>query len=185
MKKLIISLILSFLFIQGMAQNDLQQNKKIANDFYRDLWFTNNTQNYHLYVADTFVVHDIGERKSVKEPAIQQKRIADFFWRNGNINAKHDFQIAEGDLVATRWIVEFEPKTLRGKVMIGKGPLAIVNILRIKDGKIVEFWNHRHDIDTPMTLRFVFKGLAIGLLISLIPLIYALRLRRKLRRKKL
>ena len=155
-------------------------NKEIARNFYKDLWFSNNTDRYIKYVADTYTVHDVGDRKGVTEPAVEQKNIADFFWANGDLEPRFDFQIAEGDLVATRWIAVYEPKTIVGKILIGSKPLPIINVLRFENGKIVEFWNHRHDIDTNQTLKFVFKGLLFGLLIALAPTIYAIRLRRKL-----
>jgi predicted SnoaL-like aldol condensation-catalyzing enzyme len=179
---LLFFLIINATLIHAQVDADLEENKKIAKRFYDDLWFTNNTDNYHLYVSDVYTVHDIGDRKGVVEPAIKQKKIADFFWSHGAIKPVYDFQIAEGDLVATRWIAFFEPETLFGKIFIGKEPVPIINVLRIKDGKIVEFWNHRHDIVTPQTLRFTAKGLVIGLIIALIPTIYAFRLRRKLKR---
>ena len=62
--------------------------------------------------------------------------------------------------------------------------LAIINVFRIEDGKIVEIWNHRHDIETNQTYRFVFTGLLIGLLIALIPTIIAFRLKRKIKAQK-
>ena len=37
-------------------------NKEIALNFYKDLWFTNNTDKYADYVAEEYVVHDIGDR---------------------------------------------------------------------------------------------------------------------------
>ncbi|MCM5661537.1 nuclear transport factor 2 family protein [Galbibacter mesophilus] len=161
----------------------LKQNKEIAKNFYQDLWATNNTDKYKDYVADEYVVHDIGDRKNVTEPAIEQKNVADMFWNNGSNQVTIDYQIAEGDLVATRWLMKYEPKTLFGKILFGSGTLPIINVFRIKDGKIVEFWNHRHDIDTNQTLRFTLKGLLIGLLIALIPTIWAFRLRKKLKRQ--
>jgi len=78
------------------------RNRQIARDFYQDLWFSQNTDRYATYVASTYVVHDTGDRKGVSEPAIEQKHIADFFWRNGRLSGEIDFQIAEGDMVATR-----------------------------------------------------------------------------------
>lgn len=155
-------------------------NKKIATDFYKDLWFTNNTDNYSKYVADTYVVHDIGDRKGVTEMAIEQKEIADFFWDNGEWNNSFDYQVAEGDLVVTRWHSKYKPKTVLGKIAIGDGDIPIINVFRIKNGKIVEIWNHRHDIDTNQTLRFTLTGLLIGLCISLIPVIIAIRFKRRL-----
>ena len=161
-------------------EDQMEVNKEIARNFYQDLWFTNNTGKYIDYVASEYVVHDIFERKGLTEPAIEQKNIADMFWENGELRGKIDYQIAEGDLVATRWQASLEPSTLFGKVL-GMEKLAIINVFRIKDGKIVEIWNHRHDIETNQTISFVFKGLLIGLLIALIPTFIAFRLRRKLR----
>lgn len=157
-------------------------NKKIARDFYNDLWFNNNTDKYAQYVAEEYVVHDIGDRKGVTEPAVEQKNIADFFWENGRFKGKIDFQVAEGDLVATRWTASFDTDTFLGKMALEtKEPISIINVFRIKDGKIVEFWNHRHDIDTPQTMKFTFKGFLFGLLIALIPTFMVVRLKRKLK----
>ena len=160
----------------------LEENKRIARAFYDDLWFSDNTDNYGEYVADTYVVHDIGDRKNATEPAEEQKNIADFFWKHGTLSGRIDYQVADGDLVATRWISDFEPETLFGRFVLKHTSLPIINVLRIENGKIVEFWNHRHDIDTAQTLRFTLKGLLIGLLIALIPLAWGIRLRSRLKR---
>lgn len=189
MKRIYSILVVSVITVSSFSQeknaigkNQSEINKEIASNFYRDLWFTNNTENYKLYVADHYVVHDIGDRKGVTEPAIEQKNIADFFWKNGDFNSKIDFQIAEGDLVATRWTGSFKSNTLFGRIALETNdPISIINVFRIKDGKIVEFWNHRHDIETPQTLKFTIRGLVIGLIIALFPTIVALRLRKKLR----
>ncbi|MCL6274933.1 ester cyclase [Muricauda sp. 2012CJ35-5] len=165
-----------------VIQNRQDRNKEIARNFYQDLWFTDNTDNYTEYVADTYVVHDIGDRKGATEPAVEQKNIADFFWDNGNWDSKVNYQIAEGDLVATRWEATYDPSTFTGNFLIGEGTIPIINVFRINDeGKIVEIWNHRHDIDTPRTMQFTIKGLLIGLLIALIPTLIAFRLKRKLK----
>lgn len=175
-----LSLVTSNSQAQVAYADQLEENKRLARGFYNDLWFNNNTEKYGLYVADTFVAHDIGDRKNSTEPAIEQKNIADFFWKHGTLSGHINYQLADGDLVATRWISEFEPESLFGRVVLGKTSLPIINVLRIKDGKIVEFWNHRHDIDTSQTLRFTLKGLLIGLVFALIPLIWAMRLWRRL-----
>ena len=179
---LICCLFLSFMaFCQENQTEQTTTNKAIARNFYKDLWFNNNTDNYSKYVAERYTVHDIGERKGVIEKAIEQKNIADFFWANGVLKSRYDFQIAEGDLVATRWIADYEPETVVGKLFIGTKPIPIINVLRFENGKIVEIWNHRHDIDTNQTMKFVLKGLLFGLLIALVPTFIAFRLRRKLR----
>ena len=190
MKHLFLLLMFFGLYFNFYSQNDSllstsiqERNKEIARNFYQDLWFTNNTDRYADYVAEEYVVHDIGDRKGVTEPAIEQKKIADFFWENGTWDSKINYQIAEGDLVATRWEATFIPSSLLGRVMMGSDKIAIINVFRLNDeGKIVEIWNHRHDIDTPQTMKFTFKGLLIGLLIALIPTIIAFSQRRKLKR---
>ncbi|MEL6255053.1 MAG: ester cyclase [Bacteroidota bacterium] len=159
----------------------LEANKALARAFYEDLWFNNRTENYHKYVAETYVAHDIGDRKNITEPAKEQKEIADFFWANGAFEGKIDYQVAEGDLVATRWTGNFIPSTLLGRFGIGGGEIPIINVFRIHDGKIVELWNHRHDIDTNQTLPFVLRGFFMGLLISLIPLYFVRKYRRQLK----
>ena len=127
-------------------------------------------------------MHDIGDRKNVTEPAVEQKRIADFFHGLGEMSGEIDYQVAEGDMVVNRWLLHFRPDTLRGWLMLGETHLPIINVFRFEDGRIVEIWNHRHDIDTGRTRIHVAQGLGIGLLIALVPVIWAWRLRRRLRR---
>jgi predicted SnoaL-like aldol condensation-catalyzing enzyme len=144
-----------------------ERNKALARGFYEDLWFSDRTDRYHRYVADEYVVHDIGDVKAVTEPAIQQKEIADFLHSKGRMTGSIDFQIAEGDLVATRWQWRFEPTSLPFRLMGGREQIPIINVFRFRDGKIVEIWNHRHDIDTGRgNIPFV-EGLGLGLLFAL------------------
>jgi len=160
----------------------LEANKQVAMGFYRDPWATDNTDRYSDYVADTYVVHDIGDRKGVTEPAIEQKIIADRFWDGGEMDFELDYQIAEGDLVATRWTWHYEPESLMARFLFGSNSIPVINVFRIEDGKIVEVWNHRHDIDTNFVNLFRLQGLLIGLLIAILPGVLAVRWRRKLRR---
>ena len=75
-----------------------------------------------------------------------------------------DHQIAEGDLVATRWQWHFAPNVWWMKLLGGREQIPIINVMRFRDGKIVEIWNHRHDIDT-MQANFIFvKGMLVGLI---------------------
>ena len=189
MKHLILSLTMlaywnnAYMQVDSLASISLEErNKEIARNFYQDLWFTNNTDKYSLYVAEEYVVHDIGDRKGVTEPAIEQKKVADLFWENGTWDSKINYQIAEGDIVATRWEATFQPTTFLGRILFGTATIPIINVFRFnQQGKIVEIWNHRHDIDTPQTLRFTVKGLLIGLAIALIPTVITFRLKRKLK----
>ena len=113
-----------------------------------------------------------------------EKDIAAFFWDNGTMSGKIDYQIAECDLVATRWQWKYQPTTWWLKMMGGREQIPIINVFRFKDGKIVEIWNHRHDIDTANgNIPFV-KGLLIGSIPGFILLVVSFLLWRKLRKLK-
>lgn len=133
------------------ADRTLDRNKATARAFYEDLWFTDNTERYADYVADSYVVHDLGDRKGVTEPAIEQKNIADLFHGFGRMTGEIDYQIADGDKVATRWFVSLDPSeqaTAMGMEPVDR--VAIINVMRFDDeGRIVEIWNHRHDPELP------------------------------------
>ena len=131
--------------------NVTERNKDIARQFYEDLWFSNNTDAYADYVADTYVVHDVGPAKGVTETAITQKEIADTFHSFGELSGEIDYQIAEGDKVATRWFVSLAPsESAQNMGMTAVDGVAIINVFRFDDaGKIVEIWNQRHDVELP------------------------------------
>ncbi len=85
------------------------------------------------------------------EPAVTQKEIADRFHSFGDMTGEIDYQIAEGDKVATRWFVYLEPND--AAMEMGFTPVngvPIINVFRFnEDGKITEIWNHRHDVSLP------------------------------------
>lgn len=128
-----------------------ERNKRLAAAFYENLWFSKNTDAFNEYVAQEYVVHDIGERKNVTEKAIAQKEIADLFHSFGEMSGEIDYQIAEGDKVATRWFISLTPnENGRAMGMTRVERVPIINVFRFdEDGKIVEIWNHRHDVDLP------------------------------------
>lgn len=136
---------------QSVEADTLERNKRLATEFYENLWFSKNTEAYSEYVADEYVVHDVGDRKNVTEPALAQKQVADLFHGFGKMTGEIDYQIAEGDKVATRWFVSLEPDERgRSMGMSSVDRVAIINVFRFdEEGKIVEIWNHRHDLDLP------------------------------------
>jgi predicted SnoaL-like aldol condensation-catalyzing enzyme len=146
-------------------------NRALARRFYEEVWFSRNPAVVDELVAPEYVVHDIGNRKGLIEPASEQKRTADLFWQNGEMRGRIDFQIAEGDLVATRWQWDYRPRRPFMKLTMigGRNPIPIINIFRFKDGKIVEIWNHRHDIDVGFAANVLrVQGFAAGVLSALL-----------------
>src|SRR5687768_16478966 len=148
-----------------------EQNKALARRFYEEIWFKNNPAVVDELVAPTYIAHDIGDRKNSMEQAAEQKKIAAFFWERGEMTGSIDYQIAEGDLVATRWQWHFKPSVWWMKLVGGDEHIPIINVFRFREGKIVEIWNHRHDIDTGMANFIFIKGLLVGLVPSLLLLI--------------
>ncbi|MEJ2005320.1 MAG: ester cyclase [Cyclobacteriaceae bacterium] len=180
-KSPIVLFILLCVCTASIAQHE-ERNKEIARNFYNDLWFNDHTDRYDMYISDEYRIHDIGDDGNTVEMAIVQKEVADFFWENGSMSGEIDYQIAEGDLVATRWYWDYKPSSILGSFMVGDIRIPIINVFRFNEqGKVIEIWNHRHDIDTNRTNIYLLKGLGIGLLLALIPLIWALRLRKKLK----
>lgn len=147
--------LLTFFFVcfcfSTHANTVQQRNKALAKGFYQDLWFSNNTANYTKYMADEYTVHDVGPNKGIVEKAVTQKSIADLFHSFGKLTGKIDYQIAEDDKVATRWFVYLDPNEKAQEMgMTAVDGVAIINVFRFnQDGKIVEVWNHRHDVELP------------------------------------
>jgi predicted SnoaL-like aldol condensation-catalyzing enzyme len=135
----------------GAEQDQEVRNKASARAFFEDLWFSKNTDRYSKYVADTYVVHDLGERKGVTEPAVTQREIADFFHGFGEISGDLDWQVAVGDLVVTRWFISLAAnERARAMGMYDFDRVAVINVFRFDaEGRIVEIWNHRHDPELP------------------------------------
>lgn len=161
-----------------------EQNKALARRFYEEVWFKNNPAAVDELVAPTYIAHDIGDRKNSMEPSSEQKDIAQFFWDRGTMTGTIDYQIAEGDLVATRWQWYFKPNVWWMKILGGEEHIPIINVFRIRDGRIVEVWNHRHDIDTGMGNFIFVKGLLVGLLPSVVLLAIVIMLWRRLRKAR-
>ncbi len=161
-----------------------EQNKALVRRFYEEVWFKNNPAVVDEVFAPTYVAHDIGKRKNSMEPADEQKKIAAFFWDRGTMTGSIDYQIAEGDLVATRWQWYFEPNVWWMTILGGEQHIPIINVVRFRDGKIVEIWNHRHDIDTMQGNIIFLKGLLVGLLPAIALLVVVIMLWRKLRKTR-
>ena len=80
--------------------------------------------------------------------------------------------------------VAFQAKCLVDEGARRRGHIPIINVFRIRDGKIVEVWNHRHDIDTGQANFIFVKGLVVGLLPAIALLVVDFMLWRKLRKAR-
>lgn len=182
--RMLLGLVALLLSLQCQAATPEEAtNKALARQFYEQLWFSRHPAIVDTLVAPEYVAHDIGDRKGVTEPADEQKQIAEFLWRNGEMDGRIDYQIAEGDLVATRWQWQYRPTSWWMKLMMlgGAESVPIINVFRFRDGRIVEIWNHRHDIDIGYAANtLVAKGFVAGVVATLI-MILGLRLLRRWR----
>ena len=174
-----VCLVLCFSPVTAFADETEDRNKALARRFYEEVWFSRNPATVDELVAPTYVVHDTGGRKNMTETAAEQKKIAEYFWERGTMTGSINYQIADGDLVATRWQWEFAPNVWWMKALGGREQIPIINVFRFRDGKIVEIWNHRHDIDTGFANILFIKGLAVGLLPSILLLVLLLLLWQK------
>lgn len=167
-----------------LLAQDPVANKALARQFYEQVWFTPHLEAIDDLVAPTYVLHDIGTLKGIQEPASAQKAIAGFFWDHGSMTGQIDYQLAEGDMVATRWQWQYEPRDWWMKLVMlgGRRSVPVINVFRFENGKIVEIWNHRHDIDIGFRTNVLLaKGFLAGLLLPAAGLLL-MALRRRLRR---
>lgn len=102
----------------------------------------------HQFFADDYVRHDL--RPSQAEPggAGQAKIASDFRRAFPYLTFHMDVILAEDDLVAARWTAAGTQSGQWGNLRPpgDRACFARVNIFRIRDGKIVEIWNHRNDL---------------------------------------
>jgi steroid delta-isomerase-like uncharacterized protein len=123
-------------------------NKALVRRFYEEVWNRGNTDFALEVFRDDYVRHDL--RRSQAEPgAAGQATIArDFRQAFPDLSFKVEMTIAEGDLVACRWTASGTHLGPWGAIApTGKSVhFSGVNIFRLRDGKVVEIWNHRDDL---------------------------------------
>ncbi|MDX2151558.1 MAG: ester cyclase [Bryobacteraceae bacterium] len=160
----------------------LADNKTAARRFIEDTWFQGNLQVIDELVAPKVVVHDIGDRKNAAETPEMQKQVVKSFRDNGTVTGRVNFLIEEADRVAVHWTWNYKSNVWWQRIMGGDLSTSVVNMFRFENGKIVEIWNHRHDIDAFEQAGFLrweyLKGLIIGLIAGTA---FSLVLRRLLR----
>lgn len=140
-----------------------EKNAALVRRFYEQVWNAGNLEAADEIFAEDYVRHDLRPTDAAPGPAGQRRIAADFRAAFPDLRLEVDLVIAEGDMVAARW-------TSSGTNTGPWGPVAPtgrqarfcgVNIFRIRDGKVVEIWNHRDDLGLRLQLDApVYAGAA-------------------------
>ncbi len=130
------------------AQNTAAQNKQVALRFWEEVWNKGNFDVVYDTFAEDYVRHDLRPTGAPPGPAGQKKIAAEFRTAFPDVTWTVNLILAEGDLIAGRWTAEGTNTGPWGGVPpTGKKVrFCGVNIMRFRDGKVVEIWNHRDDL---------------------------------------
>jgi steroid delta-isomerase-like uncharacterized protein len=123
-------------------------NASLVRRFYEEVWNRGNVDVADEVFAEDYVRHDLRSSQAEPGPAGQKRIAADFRGAFPDLRFAVELVIAQEDLVAARWTAEGtntgdwggQPATGRRARFSG------VNIFRLRDGRVVEIWNHRDDL---------------------------------------
>lgn len=123
-------------------------NKAIVQRFYEEVWNRGNTDVALEIFTDDYVRHDLRPTQALPGGAGQAKVAADFRDAFPDLSFHVDLILGEGDLVAARWTASGTHSGHWGDAVASgkKVTFSGVNIFRLRDGKVVEIWNHRDDL---------------------------------------
>ena len=141
----------------------LAQNKALVRRFYEEVWNQGNVEVTAEIFSDDYVRHDLRPSQAQTGAAGMAKMAADFRSAFPDLTFTQDLVLAEGELVAARWTAEGTHAGSWGTVKpTGKrAKFSGVNIFRLRNGKVVEIWNHRDDLGLMQQLGVaVYAGAA-------------------------
>lgn len=127
----------------------VEGNRAIVQRFYDEVWNEGNVDVASEVFAEDYVRHDLRPTQALPGPGGQAKIAADFRAAFPDLRMELDLILGEGDLVAARWTTEgtntgaWARRPATGK----RAKFSGVNIFRFRNGKVVELWNHRDDLD--------------------------------------
>jgi steroid delta-isomerase-like uncharacterized protein len=132
---------------QGLNMS-LDENKDLIRRFCEEAWNKGNLDVLPEIFAPDYVRHDLRPGNPVSGPEGQKRIAADFRAAFPDLRTSIDLMVAEGDMVVVRWTAEGTNTGAWGNVApTGKrARFSGVNIFRIRNGKVVELWNHRDDL---------------------------------------
>ena len=156
-----------------------EAHKASARRFYEEVWFGHKPDLVDELFAAEYINHDPRDpdekarAEGRKAPRSTQKELAR--QQAAGSKGRIDFQVAEGDRVATRWIWRMPLAGAWERFIAGKDhvEITVVQVFRFDaDGRIAEVWNHRDDrgIDEQMRLSGLnyFEGVFFGILFALV-----------------
>jgi steroid delta-isomerase-like uncharacterized protein len=126
----------------------VEENKAVIRRFCEEVWNKGNLDVMKEIFAADYVRHDLRPGTPPPGPEGQKKIAADFRGAFPDLHTTVDLMVAEGDMVVVRWTTEGTNTGPWGGIPpTGKqARFSGVNIFRMKNGKVVEIWNHRDDL---------------------------------------
>jgi steroid delta-isomerase-like uncharacterized protein len=126
----------------------VEENKAVIRRFCEEVWNKGNLDVMKEIFAADYVRHDLRPGTPPPGPEGQKKIAADFRAAFPDLNTTVDLIVAEGDMVVVRWTTEGTNTGPWGGVPpTGKhARFSGVNIFRMRNGKVIEIWNHRDDL---------------------------------------
>ena len=126
----------------------VEDNKAIAERFYREVWEAGNVDVALEVFADDYVRHDLRTTRALPGGTGQARIAADFRVAFPDLRFTVDLLLGEGDLVAARWTATGTHAGPWGAVEPTgrRATFSGVNIFRFRHGRVVEIWNHRDDL---------------------------------------
>jgi predicted SnoaL-like aldol condensation-catalyzing enzyme len=121
-------------FAQKSKEIQDEKNKKIVVTFYQRLFGDKDITAIDEYLAENYIQHNPGVadgRQALKDIAVK--------WLANQPKSKVDFQkiVADGDLVVLH---------IKTKSFTSVRDASLIDIFRVKDGKIVEHWDIMQEV---------------------------------------
>ena len=141
----------------------VEENRSLVRRFYEQVWNQGKVDVTADVFAEGYVRHDLRPTQALPGPEGQAKIARDFRAAFPDLRMIVDLVVAEGDLVAARWTTEgTNTGAWGGRPPTGKrARFSGVNIFRLRDGRVVELWNHRDDLGLAQQLGAeIFAGAA-------------------------
>jgi predicted SnoaL-like aldol condensation-catalyzing enzyme len=172
---------LILLFISGVVASQAatpEVFKANARRFYEEVWFGHKADVVDELFAEEYINHDPRDpdakarAEGRKAPRSTQKELVR---QQAASSGRIESQVAEGDLVVTRWIWSMPLASAWERFVAGKDHIEIpvVQTFRFNEaGRIVEVWNQCDDygIDEQMRVSglYYFEGFLFGVVLTLV-----------------